>query len=146
MSNSCLLSQKTLVILLKNYDVKRLNRNSRSNVLAKFSKRAECPACEEDNVLNITAGITKRAQLFTALTALLPVLSCWESKSHLNFLNLLGQGGKVAPVFVVQNRLWFYKTVWFTEKCHAKDHMALDLSTQISKFPLKLNYLEQALA
>lgn len=64
MSNSCLLSDKTLIILFKNYYVSKLNGNSRLNVLVKFSKRPESPACEEDsvlNVLNVTAGITKRA-------------------------------------------------------------------------------------
>lgn len=61
MSNSPLLSGRTSVILFKNYDINRLNGNSRLNFPVKFSKKPESPACEEDGVLTVTSGITKRA-------------------------------------------------------------------------------------
>lgn len=51
-----MLSFKTLVILLKNYNVNRLNGESRLNFLVKLSQRPESPACLEDNILTVVAG------------------------------------------------------------------------------------------
>lgn len=149
MSNSCLLSGKTLIILFKNYYVSKLNGNSRLNVLVKFSKRPESPACEEDsvlNVLNVTAGITKRAQLSTALTTLLLSLLLGIKRSP-DFLEPLRPGWKSCAKFCSPGSIMvFQDSMVQREMSCQRSHVALDLLSQISKFPLKLNCLEQAIA